>query len=226
MASTTSSGESVNLAVGRAYREAMTAYAGLGNLALWYARVDVEDLAAELRRIASGKERKRFEQNLAKTRAKDSLRAFGKLTEIVDGEPRIVGDPPVVTPIEDLVGDQRLHELEDFLRGVIRSYRRTLAGDRRKLLERYRYVHAARKVVGVGSVGTRAYIMLLVGRDDADPLFLQFKEAEASVLEPFLGQERVRQPRPARRRGPAPDSGRQRHHARLASYPGRRRCRT
>ena len=180
--------ESVNLAVGRAYREAMTAYAGLGNLAMWYARVDVEDLAAELRRIASGKERKRFEQNLAKTRAKDSLRAFGKLTEIVDGEPRIVGDPPVVTPIEDIVGDERLHELEDFLRGVIRSYRRTLAGDRRKLLERYRYVHAARKVVGVGSVGTRAYIMLLVGRDQTDPLFLQFKEAEASVLEPFLGK--------------------------------------
>jgi uncharacterized protein (DUF2252 family) len=180
--------ESVNLAVGRAYREAMTAYAGLGNLAMWYARVDVEDLAAELRRVASGKERKRFEQNLAKTRAKDSLRAFGKLTEIVDGEPRIVGDPPVVTPIEDIVGDERLHELEHFLRGVIRSYRRTLAGDRRKLLERYRYVHAARKVVGVGSVGTRAYIMLLVGRDESDPLFLQFKEAEASVLEPFLGK--------------------------------------
>jgi hypothetical protein len=180
--------ESVNLAVGRAYREAMTAYAGLGNLALWYARVDVEALAAELRAVASGKERKRFEQNLAKTRAKDSLRAFGKLTEIVDGEPRIVGDPPVVTPIEDILGDERLHELDEFLRGVIRSYRRTLAGDRRKLLERYRYVHAARKVVGVGSVGTRAYIMLLVGRDQNDPLFLQFKEAEASVLEPFLGK--------------------------------------
>ena len=119
---------------------------------------------------------------------KDSLKAFAKLTEIVDGEPRIVGDPPVVTPIEEIVGEERLHELEDFLRGVIRSYRRTLPGDRRRLLERYRYVHAARKVVGVGSVGTRAYIMLLLGRDDSDPLFLQFKEAEASVLEPFLGK--------------------------------------
>ena len=81
-----------------------------------------------------------------------------------------------------------LHEFDDFLRGVIRSYRRTLAGDRRRLLERYRYVHSARKVVGVGSVGTRAYIMLLLGRDQGDPLFLQFKEAEASVLEPFLGK--------------------------------------
>ena len=90
-------------------------------------------------------------------------------------------------PIEDVAGDQvdRLHE---FLHGVIRSYRRTLAGDRRKLLERYRYVHAARKVVGVGSVGTRAWICLLLGRDDDDPLFLQFKEAQQSVLEPFLGR--------------------------------------
>ena len=106
----------------------------------------------------------------------------------MDGEPRIAADPPVVTPIEDILGGERLHELEDFLHSVIRSYRRTLTGDRRRLLERYRYVHAARKVVGVGSVGTRAFIMLLLGRDDNDPLFLQFKEAEASVLEPFLGK--------------------------------------
>ena len=103
------------------------------------------------------------------------------------GELRIVSDPPVVVPIEEVAGD-RAHELDDFLRGVIRAYRRTLPGDRRKLLERYSYVHAARKVVGVGSVGTRAYIMLALGRDDDDPLFLQFKEAEASVLEPFLGR--------------------------------------
>ena len=180
--------QAVNLAAARAYREAMTAHAGLGNLELWYARVDVDQLLTELQRVANTKERKRAEQNLAKTRSKDSLKAFSKLTETVDGEPRIIGDPPVVTPIEELVGDERVHELEDFLRGVIRSYRRTLAGDRRRLLERYRYVHAARKVVGVGSVGTRAYIMLLLGRDDSDPLFLQFKEAEASVLEPFVGK--------------------------------------
>ncbi len=118
------------------------------------------------------------------------MKAFSKLTEMVDGEPRIAADPPVVTPIEDIFGGERLHELEAFLHSVIRSYRRTLTGDRRRLLERYRYVHAARKVVGVGSVGTRAYIMLLLGRDDNDPLFLQFKEAEASVLEPFLGKSK------------------------------------
>ena len=139
------------------------------------------------RKKASAEQLKRADRNLAKTRSKDSLKAFAKLTEIVDGEPRIIGDPPVITPIEDVLGD-RAHEAEDFLRIVIRSYRRTLSGDRRKLLERYRYVHAARKVVGVGSVGTRAYIMLLLGRDGDDPLFLQFKEAEASVLEGFLGK--------------------------------------
>ena len=179
--------EQVNLAVGRAYREAMARYAGMGNLELWYTRVDVEELFGELRRAVSAKERKRAEQNLAKARSKDSLKAFAKLTEIVDGEPRIAADPPVVVPAEEIVGE-RLGEFEEFLRSAIRSYRRTLAGDRRRLLERYRYVHAARKVVGVGSVGTRAYIMLLLGSDTGDPLFLQFKEAEASVLEPFLGK--------------------------------------
>jgi hypothetical protein len=179
--------EAVNLAVGRSYREAMSKYAGMRNLDLWYTRIDVDDLLADLARFATAKEQKRADKNLAKTRTKDSLKAFAKLTEVVDGEARIVADPPVVTPIEDLLGD-RADEFDAFLHGVIRSYRRTLAGDRRRLLERYRYGHAARKVVGVGSVGTRAFIMLLLGRDDNDPLFLQFKEAEASVLEPFLGK--------------------------------------
>jgi uncharacterized protein (DUF2252 family) len=182
--------EAVNLSVGSAYREAMEKYATLRNLDLWYTRVNVEDLIAELARVATAKERKRADKNIAKTETKDSLKAFAKLTEIVDGEPRIISDPPVVTPIEDIVGGERLHELDDFLHSVLRGYRRTLSGDRRRLLERYRYVHAARKVVGVGSVGTRAFIMLLLGRDDNDPLFLQFKEAEASVLEPFLSKSK------------------------------------
>ncbi len=126
-----------------------------------------------------------MEKNLAKTRAKDSLRAFSKLTTIVDGEPRIVSDPPLIVPIEDLAGGR---DIEEFARGVLRGYRRTLQGDRKHLLERFRYVDAARKVVGVGSVGTRAWIILLLGRDNNDPLFLQLKQAEASVLEPFLGK--------------------------------------
>jgi uncharacterized protein (DUF2252 family) len=125
-----------------------------------------------------------MEKNLAKTRAKDSLRAFSKLTTTVDGEPRIISDPPLLVPIEDLAGAE---DLEAFARTVNRGYRRTLQGDRRHLLKRFRYVHAARKVVGVGSVGTRAWIMLLLGRDNDDPLFMQLKEAQPSVLEPFLG---------------------------------------
>ena len=214
--------EAVNLAVGRSYREAISRYAGMRNLDLWYSRIDVDDLLAELSSFATAKEQKRADKNLAKTKTKDSLKAFAKLTEIVDGEPRIVGDPPVVTPIEDLLGD-RSDEFDAFLHGVIRSYRRTLAGDRRRLLERYRYVHAARKVVGVGSVGTRAFIMLMLGRDDNDPLFLQFKEAEAVSARAVPRQERVRKPRPACGRRAAPDPGRERHHARLHQRGGHRR---
>jgi uncharacterized protein (DUF2252 family) len=177
----------VNVSVTRAYREAIGRFAPMRQLDLWYARLDIEDIATELRREATAKQMKSFERGVAKARTKDSMKAFAKLTEIVDGKPRIVGDPPLIVPIEDVAGDQ-VHRLEDFLRTTLRSYRRTLAGDRRRLLERFRYAHAARKVVGVGSVGTRAWICLMLGRDGDDPLFLQFKEAEASVLEPFLGK--------------------------------------
>ena len=177
----------VNVAVTRAYRDQMRALASLKTLDLWYSRVDAEPLIAEFRSAASAQRRKMMEKNLAKTRAKDSLRAFSKLTTTVDGEPRIISDPPLLVPIEDLAGGE---EIEAFARTVIRGYRRTLQGDRKHLLERFRYVHAARKVVGVGSVGTRAWIVLLVGRDNDDPLFLQLKEAQPSVLEPFLGKSR------------------------------------
>jgi uncharacterized protein (DUF2252 family) len=178
----------VNLALGRAYRTAMGRFAGMRSLDLWYARSDLAELAARWTARASAEQRRRFEQNLAKSRAKDSLKAFARMTEIVDGEPRIVNDPPVIVPIEDLAGPERAHEVEDFMRDVLHSYRRTLSGDRRKLLERFRVVDAARKVVGVGSVGTRAWIVLLLGRDGGDPLFLQFKEAQPSVLQPFLAK--------------------------------------
>ena len=124
---------------------------------------------------------------------KDSLRALTKLCRTVDGELRIVGNPPLVTPIEDVLPGAEQDHLEDVVRRMIRTYRRTLPRDRRHLLESYRYVHAARKVVGVGSVGARTWILLMVGRDDGDPLFLQFKEAQASVLEPFLGKSQFAQ---------------------------------
>ena len=175
----------VNLAVTRAYRKAIRSLASLKTFDLWYSRVDAEALVGQFQSKASAKRRKLMEKNLAKTRAKDSLRAFSKLTTIVDGEPRIAGDPPLIVPIEDLADGR---DVEAFARGVIRGYRRTLQGDRKHLLERFRYVHAARKVVGVGSVGTRAWIILMLGRDEEDPLFLQLKQAEASVLEPFLGK--------------------------------------
>ena len=175
----------VNMAVTRAYRAAIQDLASMKTFDLWYSRVDAEALISQFRSTASAKRRKLMEQNLAKTRAKDSLRAFSKLTTIVDGEPRIISDPPLIVPIEDL-SDGR--DIEDFARTVNRGYRRTLQGDRKHLLERFRYVHAARKVVGVGSVGTRAWIVLMVGRDNDDPLFLQLKEAQPSVLEPVLGK--------------------------------------
>jgi uncharacterized protein (DUF2252 family) len=178
--------DSVNVTAARAYRKAMRDYAGMGNLDVWYARIEAEDLARAGRQ-ASRKQVERFERNVAKARAKDRLKAFAKLTEVVDGEPRIASDPPLIVPIEDAVPVAEHHRLDEFVRDVVRSYGQTLIPDRRRLLERYRYVHAARKVVGVGSVGTRAWIMLMLGRDGDDPLFLQFKEAQASVLEPFLG---------------------------------------
>jgi uncharacterized protein (DUF2252 family) len=182
----------INLAVARSYREAMRDFAQMRVLDVWYARLHIDELFERWSASASARQVKRFDRNIAKARAKDSLRAWSRLTEIVDGRPRIISDPPLIVALEDLLDPERHDEFERLLRDVIRSYRRTLSGDRRRLLERFRYVHAARKVVGVGSVGTRAWIVLMLGNDDADPLFLQFKEAQASVLEPHLGASRFR----------------------------------
>ncbi|MEZ0292029.1 MAG: DUF2252 domain-containing protein [Solirubrobacteraceae bacterium] len=179
---------SVNLEVTRSYREAIRNFAGMTNLELWYSRIDVEAITSLLGPRASRKQRQLFKRNVAKAHSKDSMRALAKLTTVVGGERRIVSDPPLIVPIEEVAAGAAQHEIEEFVRVTIRAYRRTLTPDRRQLLERYRYVHAARKVVGVGSVGTRAWIVLMLGRDDGDPLFLQLKEAEASVLEPCLGK--------------------------------------
>ena len=178
----------ISRTVTKAYREGMGNFAAMRTLDLWYSRLDVVEAAGRLAERVSRKAVKRFESNLAKARSKDSLRAFDKLTHLVDGEPRIISEPPLIVPIEELVAPAEYDRLEEAVRTVLRSYRRTLAGDRRRLLERFRYAHGARKVVGVGSVGTRAWIVLLLGHDNSDPLFLQMKEAEASVLEPFLGK--------------------------------------
>ena len=178
----------INAAVSAGYRAAMHDYAAMRNLDLWYARIDVEQLVTQFRAQASAVQKKRMQKNLAKTRTKDSLAAFGKLTELVDGEHRIVSDPPLIVPVGELAPTGRQEDVEEAFRELIRKYRRTLQGDRRRLIERFRFADAARKVVGVGSVGTRAWIVLMIGRNNDDPMFLQAKEAEASVLEPFVGK--------------------------------------
>src|SRR5262245_26854887 len=184
---------SVVTATVREYRQAVARFAGMRNIDVWYTRLDADGILQRFAGEVTGKTMKRMRSNLANVHTKDSLRALAKLCGAVDGEPRIVGKPPLVTPIEDVLPAAEQDHLEETIRRMIRSYRRSLPRDRRKLLERYRYVHAARKVVGVGSVGTRAWILLLLGRDDGDPLFLQFKEAQASVLEPFLGRSEFTQ---------------------------------
>ncbi len=127
---------------------------------------------------------------VTKARTKDSLEAFAKLTHVVDGELRIISEPPLIVPVEELLPPGDATKFLETIHDLIRSYRRTLQGDRKHLLEDFRFAHLARKVVGVGSVGTRAWIALMLGRDGQDPLFLQAKEAQASVLEPFVGKSR------------------------------------
>jgi uncharacterized protein (DUF2252 family) len=173
----------------RGYREAMRRLAKMRNLDLWYSRVDVEAVLAEVERRLDRDALRRAQRNTAKARRKDSLRAFSKLTRVVDGAPRLISDPPLIVPAGELidaygVGDREA--IDERIRDLLRAYRGTLPRELRRLVESYRYVDLAHKVVGVGSVGTRAWIVLMLGRDDDDPLFLQVKEAQRSVLEPFV----------------------------------------
>lgn len=178
----------------RSYREAMIRFAGTGNLEVWYAKIDADLLEslAESRLRGTKRGQKNLARAMAKARTRDSLQAFDKLTETVDGLPRIAADPPLLVPVGDLLPDVERSALEHRFRGLIERYGRTLASDRRTLLADYRLADVARKVVGVGSVGTRCWIFLLLGRDDRDPLFLQAKEADTSVLAPHVGTSRYR----------------------------------
>jgi uncharacterized protein (DUF2252 family) len=179
------------LTVVRSYREAMRRFAEMGNMDVWYSRLSVPALAAQLRQQRDTKQADAIDAGIAKARTKDSMKAFAKLTEIVDGERRIRPDPPLVMRLTDVVaGIADPDAVVDLVRAVIRDYRQTLQPDRRHLLESFHLVDVAHKVVGVGSVGTRCWIVLMAGRDGDDPLFLQMKEAQASVLEPYLGQSR------------------------------------
>jgi uncharacterized protein (DUF2252 family) len=164
--------------------------ARMRNLDVWYAHIEIEQLLELIKDRGTSKQRAKTKATIAKARTRDSMQAFAKLTHEVDGRRRIIADPPLITPIEDVVASSTGGTGEEELRGLIRSYRRTLETDRRVLLEGFEYLHAARKVVGVGSVGTRAWILLLQGRDAGDPLFLQAKEAQESVLERFVGKSR------------------------------------
>jgi hypothetical protein len=159
-------------------------------LDVWYSRLDAQAVLDRWSSHARPEDVKRFERTAAKAQRKDSLKALSRLTQVVDGAHRIASDPPTLVPLADLAGDIDPGLLQSWLHERYRDYRRTLQPDRQHLLEGYRLVDFARKVVGVGSVGTRCWIALLLGKDDADPLFLQVKEAEASVLEPYAGKSR------------------------------------
>ncbi len=173
--------------LGRRYRETMAAFAAMPNLAVWYARLDVDEQLARLREVAPARA-KRAQRTVAKAAKRDNLQALHKLTQTVDGAVRFRSDPPLLVPATELhAGVDRDAGLE-YLRDRLRAYRQSLPRDRRHLLERYRLVDFARKVVGVGSVGTRCWVALMLGRDDDDPLLLQIKEAAPSVLEAYAGK--------------------------------------
>ena len=174
-------------AVGR-YRMAMRQAAGMNNLDIWYVDVDVNDFQRQFAGQLNARQRQALETATAKAQAHDSKQALGKLCTEQDGQLRIVADPPLVVPIMDLLPEQLDREwMETELHELIAEYRRTLQSDRRVLLEQYDFTDMARKVVGVGSVGTRCWIALLLGRDQKDPLLLQIKEAQQSVLSPYIG---------------------------------------
>ncbi|MGW2181109.1 DUF2252 domain-containing protein [Streptomyces sp. NPDC001732] len=171
----------------RSYRESMIRFAGMRNLDVWYARIDID----RLKELASGKlakhGRRQLDRAAAKARTRDSLQVFGKLTETVDGRPRIAADPPLLVPVADLLPDVEREATQQLFRGLITRYAHSLPSDRRTLLADFRFVDMARKVVGVGSVGTRCWVILMLGRDGDDPLLLQAKEADVSVLAPHVG---------------------------------------
>jgi uncharacterized protein (DUF2252 family) len=222
---TPAEGRQATAASVRAYREAMAEFAKMGTMDLWYAHISEDDLTASLGKLTAGldgkagkgksakakgakskeaearaaaqaKAARTAEKNLRKAHTRDSLQALSKLGELVDGQYRIVTQPPVVVPLRELAAQYQMSpdQVEETLRTLFREYRATLQDDRRHLLEKFEVIDAARKVVGVGSVGTRAFIVLLQGRDEQDPLFLQVKEATRSVLEDHLPKSRYHNP--------------------------------
>lgn len=176
----------VRAAVG-SYRERMRSFAGLGNLDVWYTSYDADELLEQYGPVVSAGQRDRWERARERARAHDTLQVFDKLTHVLDGKRLIAPDPPLLVRLHDLLPTAQRSPMEKELSRLIERYGQTLQTDRRYLLESYRIADMARKVVGVGSVGTRCWIILLLGKDDEDPLFLQAKEADESVLAPYVG---------------------------------------
>jgi uncharacterized protein (DUF2252 family) len=170
------------------YRQAMRQFAAMTNLDVWYAHADINELRAEFDSQLRARQRKFMDKGLSKARTRDSMQELAKLTRMVDGRPRIISDPPVLVPVDELLTKEKERlGFQEEITGLIAKYQRTLETDRRYLLQQYEFCDMARKVVGVGSVGTRCWIILMLGRDGSDPLFLQVKEAEASVLSRYVG---------------------------------------
>lgn len=183
------------------YRESMLRFADMGHLDVWYSHFDVDSMRENLVGVFEGKSAKAADKALSKAKGKTSARAISKLTEVVDDELRIMSDPPLIVPFRELASfakrddaRERLDEkvLNRLMHAVLTEYGATLPSDKQRLIKSYRAVDAALKVVGVGSVGTRAWIVVLEGADENDPLVLQVKEAKQSVLEPFVGKSRHR----------------------------------
>jgi len=173
------------------YRMAMREFAGMTDLNVWYSIADVEQFRQQGASLLKARQRKQVDKGMSKARTSDSMRAVGKLTRMVDGRPRIISDPPLLVPIDQLIPEEMDRKsFESLITGLITGYQRTLETDRRYLLEQYEYADMAHKVVGVGSVGTRCWIVLMRGRDNNDPLFLQVKEAQESVLSRYVGTSR------------------------------------
>ncbi len=177
----------VVLAAVERYRTAMRDFADTGALGVWYAHLDVEKQLRRVRTQLKPSRAKATDALIAKARTRNSLQALSKLTEVVDGRRRFVSDPPLVVPVEELLPTVEADALAQAFAELLAGYAASLSDDRRHLLGHFRLVHVARKVVGVGSVGTRAWVLLMEADDDAEPLVLQAKEAQASVLEPYAG---------------------------------------
>jgi uncharacterized protein (DUF2252 family) len=176
------------LAAAERYRTAMAGFAGQPFLDVWYAHLDIEPALSEFRSQVNPKKLKEFEKLLAKAHTADSTKALAKLTTVVDGRRQIISDPPGIVPVEEVFSDVQADAIYQQIRAVLSKYRRTLQSDRRHLLEQFTLVQVARKVVGVGSVGTRAWIALMDAGDGVEPLFLQAKEAQVSVLADYAGR--------------------------------------